>query len=311
MDGEIYPFVSIVIPTFNRPDRLSSCLIALDRSNYPRDFFEVIVVDDGSSEPLDKVVEPFRNRFSLCLIRQPNRGPAAARNAGAARARGELLAFTDDDCEPSPNWLKALTNWFSENPDYALGGRTIPIDQNSYSIASQTLLDYLYSYYNEDSLKGARFLTSNNLAVPSSSFQAVGGFDPHFRSAGGEDRELCDRWVGFGFRMEYLPEAVVYHNQAATFGSFVRQHLRYGRGAYHFHRIRSLRNGGKWRIEPFSFYRNLLGHPFRQSKGRKAFRTATLLGVTQLANAFGFFIEWVFHTVHSPKGKEIVVSLKK
>lgn len=301
MDGKKHPFISIVIPTFQRPDKLSSCLLALGRTNYPRDFFEVIVVDDGSTEPLEKVVGPFQNRFPLTLIRQPNSGPAAARNAGAARARGEFLAFTDDDCEPSPDWLKALAGWFAENPDRALGGRTVPIDPGPYSVAGQTLLDYLYSYYNEGSSKGACFLTSNNLAVPASSFREVGGFDPRFRLAGGEDRELCDRWVGFGFRMEYLPQAVVYHNQAATFGSFVRQHLRYGRGAYHFHRIRALRNGGKIRIEPFSFYRNLFRHPFRGFNGGSPFRTATLLGVTQLANALGFFIEWIFHAVRSPK----------
>lgn len=101
-------FFSIVIPTYNRPERLAKCLGAIAKLDYPRDRFEVIVVDDGSDTPLDLIVRPFQEQLSLTLIRQPNGGPAKARNTGVANAKGQFLTFTDDDCTPDSNWLTAL-----------------------------------------------------------------------------------------------------------------------------------------------------------------------------------------------------------
>ena len=77
----------------------------MTRLGYPQDRFEVIVVDDGSEPPMDSVVSFFRDRLELVLLSQANSGPAAARNTGAAQAKGKFLAFTDDDCTPAPDWL--------------------------------------------------------------------------------------------------------------------------------------------------------------------------------------------------------------
>ena len=99
---------SVVIPTYNRPHHVRRCLNALTRLNYPVAQFEVIVVDDGSPNPLDTCIEPFQERLDIKLLRQENRGPGSARNTGAAVARGTFLAFTDDDCRPAASWLKTL-----------------------------------------------------------------------------------------------------------------------------------------------------------------------------------------------------------
>src|SRR5262245_61716846 len=112
---------SVIIPTFARPQRLASCLAAVAKLQFPKDQYEVIVVDDGSPEPLDNTVEPFRAELKLSLARQPNAGPAAARNAGAARAVGGYLAFTDDDCEVDPNWLTALVDRMQQTPNALIG----------------------------------------------------------------------------------------------------------------------------------------------------------------------------------------------
>ncbi len=89
---------TVVIPTYNRPQQLIQCLDAISMQAYPKTRYEVIVVDDGSNESMEAAVAPFLGRMSIVLLRQPNSGPADARNAGAAVARGHYVAFTDDDC---------------------------------------------------------------------------------------------------------------------------------------------------------------------------------------------------------------------
>ena len=130
------PFFSVVIPTYNRPERLANCLEAISQLDYPRDRFEVIVVDDGSKIPLDSVVEPLQQKIpelQLKLIRQENAGPAAARNRGAAEAQGEFLAFTDDDCQPTTDWLIHFAAGFETAPEAMLGGKTInALSQNPF-----------------------------------------------------------------------------------------------------------------------------------------------------------------------------------
>jgi len=286
--GREKPLFSIVIPTYSRPKQLADCLQSIARLDYPRDRFEVIVVDDGSPMPPEDVVDSFRDGLDATLLTHPHAGPAAARNTGAARAKGEFLVFTDDDCTPAPDWLQALAARFARVPDHAIGGRTLnALPDNPYSTASHLLVAYLYSYYNADPDQ-ARFFTSNNLALPADRCHAIGGFDTTFPHAAGEDREFCDRWLYNGYRMIYAPEVVVYHAHALTWRTFWRQHFNYGRGAFGFRQARAQRDQGRIKVEPLSFYLNLLQYPFSQTQGRRAVLLAALLVVSQAANAAGF-----------------------
>jgi glycosyltransferase involved in cell wall biosynthesis len=285
------PILSIVIPTYNRPAQLAVCLQACARLDYPPDCFEVIVVDDGGTVPLDEVVARFHDVLTLRLLRQDNAGPAAARNTGASEARGEFLAFTDDDCSPAPTWLQALAAQFAMSPECAVGGRTLnALTNNRYSATSQHLISYLLSYYNVVP-HAARFFPSNNLAVPAREFRAMGGFDTTYPRAAAEDRELCDRWLHMGYRMIYAAEAVVYHAHGLTFGTFLGQHFRYGRGAFCFHRVRARRGQHHFKVEPAAFYIDMLRYPFVNTKGIDALVVMLLLIVTQVANAAGMFWE--------------------
>jgi GT2 family glycosyltransferase len=284
-------FFSIVIPTYNRPERLETCLNSLTRLNYPRDRFEVIVVDDGSIKSLDGVVRPFQGALNLQFIRQENAGPAAARNTGAAQAKGKFLVFTDDDCQPTPNWLQALETCFEQDPNCLVGGHTInELADNLYSEASQLLVDYLYSYYNADP-KQAKFFTSNNFALSTESFRKVGFFDTTFPLAAGEDRELCDRWLHHGYQMVYVPEAQVYHAHKLSLRSFWRQHFNYGRGAFHFHQVRAKRNQESMKVEPSTFYSDLVRYPFSTPTKHSGILLTSLFFVSQVANVAGFFWE--------------------
>ena len=134
----------MVIPTCNRPQSLARCLKSLTVLDYPREQFEVVIVDDGGKGPLDALVEDYSHEMSLRHIRQENCGPASARNAGVRTARGRFIAFTDDDCAPAPDWLSSLQERFTQHPDCAIAGRAENgLPQNVFSSASQLLIDYL------------------------------------------------------------------------------------------------------------------------------------------------------------------------
>ena len=99
---------SVVIPTFDRPHLLRASLESLVGQRFPRDRFEVIVVDDGGTVPAQAVAEAYMGQLSLTVCRQSQAGPSAARNAGAERARAPYIAFLDDDCRADPAWLHEL-----------------------------------------------------------------------------------------------------------------------------------------------------------------------------------------------------------
>ena len=292
------PFFSIVIPTYNRPERLASCLQAIARLDYPGDCFEVIVVDDGSKISLDSVVEPFKDKIDLKLLRQENAGPAAARNRGAASARGEFLAFTDDDCQPTADWLTQFAAGFANSPEAMLGGKTInALADNAFSTASQKLIDYLYEYYNPAKGKDA-FFASNNIAMPTANFRALKGFDVSFPLAAAEDRDFCDRW-NRAYPMVYVPQAQVDHYHKLSLTSFCQQHFGYGRGAFCFHQIRSQRSAKEIEVEPLSFYFDLLSYPFYQVSQQPKILISGLFFISQIANVAGFF--WERFRLNSPK----------
>lgn len=282
------PLFSIIIPTYDRPSQLTACLHALARLHSPRNQFEVVVVDDGSPTSPAPVVARFRESLDVALFAQAHAGPAAARNLGAARARGRFLAFTDDDCAPAPDWLTALAARFVAHPHDLIGGRTLnALPDNPYAATSQIIVNSAYAHYNPDP-DAACFFASNNLALPAERFGAIRGFDTAFTTS--EDRDLCDRWLAHGYRMRYAPEVVVYHAHPLTFRSFWRQHFNYGRGAFRFHQARARRGNGPFRPE-LRFYRSLFAYPFVQPHPGRRWRTAALLLASQIANTAGFLRE--------------------
>jgi GT2 family glycosyltransferase len=294
MMAQPLPFFSIINPTFNRPDRLSECLESIALLKYPRDCFEVIVVDDGSDFSPEGIVDSVRERLDARLLRQRNRGPASARNNGAATARGAFLAFTDDDCVAAPDWLNELADCFGRSPDTIVGGRTVnALDKNPFSAFSQRVIDAAYRHYNKDPDR-ATFFASNNLAVPAETFRAVGGFDPDFLTS--EDREFCDRLLHQSRRLSYAPGAVISHANNLTFISFCRQHFNYGRGAARYYRARAGRGTGGYTPDA-GFYRNLLRCSWQRLRqepaGLEALRQVSLLLLWLAVNTLGFGWELV------------------
>ena len=285
------PAITVIVPTYGRPGIAARLVRALQAQHLPgSESFEVIVVDDGSPVRVE-VAAAGGDGPAVQVLRQQRQGPAAARNAGLEAARGELVAFIDDDCEPAPGWLAALRDGARRHPGCGLGGHVVnQLRHNPFAEASQLIVTYLCDYYRDASTW--RFFTSNNLAFPRAGLQARGGFDAAYTRAAGEDRELCDRWVALGGRLMAVPDAVVLHAHPLSWRTFLRQHYEYGRGAWGYRCARAARAGAPVRVEPWSFYRNLLMYPIRVHGWRGAWLTA-LVGLAQTANAVGFLVEAV------------------
>jgi GT2 family glycosyltransferase len=281
---------SIIVPTYNRPEKLAVCLQSFVELEYPRDGFQVIVVNDSTEISVESTISPFLQQLNLTLLTQPNSGPAKARNTGSFAANGKFLVFTDDDCTVGTDWLQNLEKRFVETPDCLIGGRTVnALPDNIYSTASQQLIDYLYSYYNAIADR-AQFFTSNNFALSAEAFQQIGGFDTSFSLAAGEDREFCDRWLNSGYGAVYAPEVTVYHSHALTLSKFWQQQFNYGRGAFLFQQVISKR-AANGKLQHPSFYLNLLAYPFFHAAGIQKLLIAGLFLVSQAAIAAGLFWE--------------------
>ncbi|HLF32347.1 MAG TPA: glycosyltransferase [Xanthomonadales bacterium] len=279
--------ISIIIPTYNRPVLLQSCLEAMTRLQYPKEHFEVVVVDDGGNVDLDPVIGALRGALSVRLVKQENTGPGGARNNGVAHATGKFIAFIDDDCSPFEDWLTVLARRLEQDSSRIYGGHTLnALESNVFTSASQSLIDYLYSYYNGDAEK-ARFFTANNMAMDRNLFLTSGGFDISFTEASGEDRELCDRWLHLGGGLSFVPEARILHRHELNLGSFLKQHFIYGTGAWRFRECKRLRDRVRPKLEPLVFYVNLMRHACMK-KLHRPFLLSLLLVLSQVANFAGF-----------------------
>lgn len=243
-------------------------------------------------------------RHCLCALSLTHKVVLPRRAIAARAGRGRFLTFTDDDCQPTPDWLATLGRAFEQAPQSMLGGRTINgLPANPYSSASQLIVDVVYAHYNADAKK-ARFFTSNNMALSAELFKRIGGFDERFLILACEDRELCDRWLHHDLEMRYAPQAVIYHSHPLTLREFCKQHFTYGRGAAHYHRIRARRSSGSMRRE-MSFHfnlRNWLLQPLHRTERRHALLLMALLMVWQLANFAGFVFESLVSTGYDRAG---------
>jgi glycosyltransferase involved in cell wall biosynthesis len=281
------PHFSVIIATHDRPASLENCLNGLAELEYPKESFQVIVVDDGSARSVQPTVDLVRNRMQVTLLRQEQQGPGNARNSGAAVARGDWLVFLDDDCRPHPGWLAAFdaAKPFEEE---LLGGVTLNgLERNPLSAASQQLLDYLHEHFFATT-SPLRFFASNNLAVAAHRFRELGGFDWRFRLAAAEDREFCSRWIRSGGALKQVSGAMVTHAHDLTFSSFLRQHFRYGQGAFTYHLLLVQHNSDFLSVQPLSFYKDMLRFPWRTQRGWNAWVGAILLMLSQVANGAGF-----------------------
>jgi GT2 family glycosyltransferase len=204
-DGAVpTPRVSVVVSSYQRPERLAALFDAIRAQTLDRDAYELIVVDNGSGPSTASVLrdELARDELPLRTVRHERTlGPAGGRNSGWRLARAELVAFTDDDCAPEPGWLAALAQAADENPAAIVQGRTLP-ERDDRRLLTRTV---------RIERAGPQFETCN-IAYPRALLEELGGFDETYglRPAG-EDTDLAWRALDRGHRAVYVVGAVVRH----------------------------------------------------------------------------------------------------
>jgi GT2 family glycosyltransferase len=283
---------SIVVPSYGRPDRIPALLESLAALNYPAEQYEVILIDDGSPVSFPSATPGAGNRLHINLLRQSNMGPAAARNYGAAMAKGRYLAFTDDDCHPDREWLRALHDALDKSSCLICGGQTRNgLPENIYSEASQLIADYV-SRRDGQAFTPGSFFQSNNLALSAEDFRKTGGFDAGLRY--GEDRDFCHRCACLGFSFVYVQDALIFHSHRQEMRSFIRLHYAYGGGTYAFRRGCSAKGLPDVPFNPPSWYVRLVLSGIKRARSRKGIKLSLLLMISQFAAITGMLHKKLF-----------------
>lgn len=247
--------ISVVVCTHDRAEKLANCLAALADQSLGRTGYEVIVVDDCSTDETAAVAE----RSSSQLIRnERNLGPAVSRNLGVEAAGAPLIAFTDDDCIPARHWLEELVAAFEDDDAVvAAGGKIRPARRDrlllryyeasnplshtprSFGNASgpvERFIAYLRASFQlhelSDSQRELRTIASANMAIRRSTFELAGGFSDRF-GLGGEDDDLCLRLQRLlpDAVLRYRPSAIVAHDYDPNIWDALRRNRAYGRAA--------------------------------------------------------------------------------
>ena len=225
---------SIIIPTFNGASRIGKCLDALLPQTVGSDA-EILVVDDGSSDGTASVVAHYAG---VRLISQANAGPAAARNRGALEAKGTIVLFTDDDCVPMADWLSAMLEPFKD-PE-VVGVKGVYRTHQKALAARFVQLDYEDRYRLMAALPEIDFIDTYSAAFRRDRFLEMNGYDTSFPVACAEDIELSYRMSARGWKMKFVPGAIVYHTHPDTFSRYLKKKYKFA-----FWRMLALRKNPK------------------------------------------------------------------
>ena len=250
--GERSPYwlglrVSVVIPTCNRKAQLLECLGALERQSVLPQEFEVVVVDDGSTDGTEAAVRGLTLPFALQFHRQENQGPGTARNLGIAKARGELILFIGDDIIADSRLLETHLVAHATRPD--AGDAVLGHIDWLPSIVPTAVMDYVcgisslqFAYHHIQALPSLdyRFFYTSNISLKRRFLVDAAadgiGFDPSFAFAAFEDSELAYRLEPRGLRLTYVPGALVYHDHPMDLAGFSKREYNVGRMAVVFYR---------------------------------------------------------------------------
>jgi glycosyltransferase involved in cell wall biosynthesis len=219
------PRVSVIVPHFEDLANLKLCLAALERQTLPRETFEIIVADNASPCGAAAVERAIAGRARLVVV--PERGAGPARNGGAAHATGEILAFTDSDCRPEPQWLAAGLEALA-GFDFVGGRMTVLVD-DAARMSPAEAFEMVYAFRNEFYVKRRGFTVTANLFCHRTVFERVGGF---VASGVSEDNEWCYRARDLGFRIGYAERAGVGHPARRTWPELLKKWRRINAETY-------------------------------------------------------------------------------
>lgn len=222
------PEVSVIVPVWNGHATLGACLSALTAQTLAPERYEIIVVDNGSS---DDSVAIARAVPGVVVLEEASPGSYAARNTGVAHARGQWLAFTDADCIPAPDWLERALAAAEATPRFGvLAGRIDLFEEGAKAEGDSVYAEYerLFSFPQAHAARG-NCATANWLS-PRQALLAVGGFNAGLKSGG--DREMALRLRDAGWPLVYVPDMIVRHPVRASRAELVRKRRRLSGGRW-------------------------------------------------------------------------------
>lgn len=229
------PRFSVVIPTYNTTGVLEECIGALSNQKTDKSYFEVIVVNDGGTARACPDIGAADGSLDITYLSQDHKGPAAARNLGIEKAKGEIILLLDDDSLPTDDWLDATIRAWNASPDFdGIGGYVISEPTDSmYCRVNADFFNWYLEQYSSDGRSS--FLVTCNAGYRKDALDRIGRFDDRFKRASGEDRDLNIKILKCGGKMRLDRNILVYHDRDLTFRSFVRKNFNYGKAAYHIY----------------------------------------------------------------------------
>ena len=214
--------VSVVIPVYNRKAFIRKCLESVLNQEFVGDY-EVIVVDDGSTDGTVDILKEYSSRIKLHL-NTVNQGVSSARNQGVRLSRGEFVAMTDSDCVATPNWLSELVKPFEQSKDIVIaGGRVEDIVENNY----WQLVNKGFNTFIAKSSCYSDRVVGCNMAIRRE-YVLSHPYDERLKFAAGDDTGLCWSSREKGFKVFYTDSALVAHHHRSTFNSSIVQQFLYG-----------------------------------------------------------------------------------
>ncbi len=215
--------ISVVIPVWNDARGLQLCLNALAQQTLSSTRFEVIVADNGSTPPMKHAIE-LPNSLQIVWVLEKKPGSYAARNTGVSQTRGEVLAFTDADCQPDPTWLERglVCVKQSEAPCY-VAGRIDLIASSDGGLSPTDAFEAVANFNQERQIKEAGYAATANLFVRREVFETVGPFD---ELMSGGDYQWCRRAMSSGLIATYCDDAIIRHPARGSRTSVVQRELR-------------------------------------------------------------------------------------
>ncbi len=229
-------FLSVIIPTYNRENTLKIVLNSLTEQTYPRDKFEVLVVDDSSSEETREMLKSFGSFPSLKYFRGENRGANAARNLGIRKARGETIFLTGDDIILDKNLLAAHMRHQAEYEGVVVIGKTLPwakFEETPFRTFMQARSEARYRDLerHKENLQGPHIFSAGNSSLPRKIPFQLGLFDEDLRKYGWQDIEFGYRLQCKKIRRVFNKNALAYHYHYVDFEKFCERMIQVGRGA--------------------------------------------------------------------------------
>lgn len=287
--GRELPQASVIVPVYNAADALPRLVASLRAQDYPRDRFEIILVDNNSTDGSAELIRGFGDVIGLSQTKW--QGPGATRNAGIERARGDVLAFIDADCWARPDWLGTGVRMLTEKGLDRVAGHVefvLSDRPNIYEIYDAAI------NFRQTDFVSSGWCGTGNLFTPKKLFDDIGLFDPELISC--EDTEFGMRASRAGKTLGFAPGAVVYHCARTRLGSLVKKWARTEYGAAQAWKRHGLLELHLWNKK--ANYRPLRGiwrtfPPEITSSMRRRLAVDAIANILRMAGNYGSFLGYV------------------